>query len=135
VSDDPVFLTVGDVLALHIDQIREFGGSEGLRDQGGLESAVAQASATYGGKYLHVGLFEMAAAYAFHIAENHPFVDGNKRTALNAAIVFLGLNGFDVVGDEGRLYDAMMDLASGESSKGQMAALLGQVSKPWRDDD
>jgi death on curing protein len=135
VNDDPVFLTVDDVLALHVDQIRKFGGSEGLRDQGGLESALAQANATYGGKYLHAGLFEMAAAYAFHIAENHPFVDGNKRAALNAAIVFLGLNGFDVVDDEGRLYDAMMGLATGELSKGQMAALLEQLSRPWRDDD
>ena len=58
-----------------------------------MASAVAQASATFGGKYLHTGLFEMAVAYAFHISENHPFVDGNKRTALNAAVVFLGLNG------------------------------------------
>ena len=55
---------------------------------------MAQASATYGGDYLHASPFDMAAAYAFHIAENHPFVDGNKRTALNAALVFLGLNGF-----------------------------------------
>ena len=134
-NDEPVFLTVDDVLALHVDQIREFGGSEGLRDQGGLESAVAQASATYGGKYLHAGLFDMAAAYAFHIAGNHPFVDGNKRTALNAAIVFLGVNGFDLVDDKGRLYDAMMGLATGEWSKGQMAELLEELSKPWRDDD
>lgn len=133
-SDDLVFLTVDDVLALHIDQIREFGGSEGVRDQGGLESAVAQASATYGGKHLHAGLFEMAAAYTFHIAENHPFVDGNKRTALNAAIVFLGLNGFDVIDDEGRLYDATMGIAKGEFGKRQMAVLLEQLSKPWRDD-
>ena len=134
-TDDPVFLTVADVLTLHSDQIREFGGSDGLRDQGGLESAVAQASATYGGKHLHADLFEMAASYAFHIAENHPFVDGNKRTALNAAIVFLGLNGFDVVDNDGRLYDAMMGLTVGELSKGQVAALLQQVSEPWRDDD
>ena len=131
----PVFLTVGDVLALHIDQIREFGGSEGLRDKGGLESAVAQASATYAGKYLHPGLFEMAAAYAFHIAENHPFVDGNKRTALNAAIVFLGLNGFDVVDDEGLLYGAMMGIAAGDWTKAQMAELLERLSEPWREND
>jgi death-on-curing protein len=135
VTEDPVFLTAGDVMALHGDQIREFGGSQGVRDQGAVESAVAQASATFGGKYLHAGLFEMAAAYAFHISENHPFVDGNKRTALNAAIVFLGLNGFDVVDDEGRLYEAMMGLATGDLSKGQMASLLEQLSKPWRDDD
>lgn len=69
-TDDPIFLTIVDVLALHSDQIREFGGGEGLRDEAGLESAVAQARATYDGKYLHSGLFEMAAAYAFHIAEN-----------------------------------------------------------------
>ena len=134
-NGEPVFLTVDDVLALHIDQIREFGGSEGLRDEGGLESAVAQASATYGGKFLHLGLFDMAAAYAFHIAENHPFVDGNKRTALNAAIVFLGLNGFDVVDDEGRLYGAMMGVAAGEWTKAQMAELLERLSEPWKDND
>ena len=59
----------------------------------------------------------------------------NKRTALNAAIVFLGLNGFDVVDKDGRLYDAMMSVAIGKLSKGQMAALLEQVSESWRDDD
>ncbi len=134
-TDDPIFLTVGDVLALHIDQIREFGGSEGLRDEGGLESAVAQASATYGGKYLHADLFEMAAAYAFHITKNHPFVDGNKRVALNAAIVFLGLNGFDVVDDEGCLYEAMLGLATDEETKGQMAELLKRLSQSWRNND
>jgi death-on-curing protein len=113
VSDDPVFLTVDDVLALHIDQIREFGGSEGVQDQGGQESAVAQPSATYGGMHLHVGLFEMAATYAFHIAENHPFVDGNKRTALNAAIVFLGLNGFDVIDTSPAVYSSLRPIAEG----------------------
>jgi death on curing protein len=69
----------------------------------------------------------MAAAYAFHIAENQPFLDGNKRTALNAAIVFLGLNGFDVVDDEGMLCAAMIGLSTGEWSKGRMAALLTLV--------
>ena len=134
-KDDPIFLTVAEVLGLHSDQIREFGGGEGIRDQGALESAVAQASMTYDGEYLHNGLFEMAAAYAFHIAENQPFLDGNKRTALNAAIVFLGLNGFDVVDDEGILYAAMIGLSTGEWSKGQMAALLEHLSEPWKDDD
>jgi death on curing protein len=110
VKADTVFLTVSEVLGLHSDQIREFGGTAGIRDQGLLESAVAQASTTYEGEYLHNGLFEMAAAYAFHIAENQPFLDGNKRTALNAAIAFLGLNGFDVVDEEGILYVAMIGL-------------------------
>jgi death-on-curing protein len=134
VKSDAIFLTVSEVLGLHSDQIREFGGAAGIRDQGLLESAVAQASATYNGEYLHKGLFEMAAAYAFHIAENQPFLDGNKRTALNAAIVFLGLNGFDVVDDEGVLYAAMIGLSTGEWSKGQMAALLERLSERWQDD-
>jgi death-on-curing protein len=73
VKDLPFFLTVEEVLAFHADQIREFGGSEGIRDAGGLDSAVAQARATFDGEYLHRGPFEMAAAYAFHIAENQPF--------------------------------------------------------------
>ena len=133
-KSEAIFLTVSEVLGLHSDQIREFGGAAGIRDQGLLESAVAQASTTYDGEYLHNGLFEMAAAYAFHIAENQPFLDGNKRTALNAAIVFLGLNGFDVVDDEGMLYAAMIGLSTGERSKGQMAALLERLSERWKDD-
>ena len=96
---------------------------------------MAQASATYGGKYLHAGLFEMAAAYAFHIAQNHPFLDGNKRTALNAAIVFLGLNGFDVIDNEGSLYEGMLGLATGTWTKVQMAELLQRLSQPWADND
>jgi death-on-curing protein len=134
VKEDTVFLTVSEVQGLHSDQIREFGGAAGIRDLALLESAVAQSSTTYDGEYLHNGLFEMAAAYAFHIAENQPFLDGNKRTALNAAIVFLGLNGFDVVDDEGILFAAMIGLSTGEWSKGRMAALLERLSEPWKDD-
>lgn len=109
-KDIPIFLTVKDVLALHDDQIREFGGSHSLRDKGGLDSAVAQARVTFEGQYLHKGIFEMAAAYVFHLAENQPFLDGNKRTALNAAIAFLGLNGFDAIDPDGKLYSAMIGL-------------------------
>ena len=134
-KDLPIFLTVDDVLAFHSDQIQEFGGSIGLRDEGGLDSAVAQAQATFDDEYLHKGVFEMAAAYAFHIAENQPFLDGNKRTALNAAIAFLGLNGFDVVDPEGKLFSAMIGLSSGEWTKPQMAALLEQLASPWKDSD
>jgi len=83
------FLALADVLTLHEMQIEQYGGSVGIRDQGLLESAVGQPQASFGGEYVHHGLYEMAAAYAFHIAENQPFVDGNKRTALAAALVFL----------------------------------------------
>ena len=67
-----------------------YGGLPGLRDEGLLESAVAQAVATFGGEYLHNDIFQMAAAYLFHIVQNHPFVDGNKRAGAAAAVVFLG---------------------------------------------
>jgi len=77
---DPVFLDVEDVLLIHEEQLALYGGAAGIRDAGLLESAVAMPRATAGGEYAHEGLFAMAAAYAFHIAQNQPFLDGNKRT-------------------------------------------------------
>lgn len=91
---EPDFLTVEEVLIIHDEQIEEYGGIHGIRDKGLLESAVMMAQASFGGEYLHQNLFEMAAAYAFHIAENQSFFDGNKRTALVSALVFLDINGF-----------------------------------------
>lgn len=88
-----VFLDVEDVKILHAEQIEAYGGSHGVRDEGSLESAVNQAQAGFGGDHLHEFPFGMASAYAFHIAQNQPFVDGNKRAALAAALVFLELNG------------------------------------------
>ena len=79
---------------LHDDQLRIFGGSAGVRDAKALESAVATPASTFDGTFLHEDIFHMAAAYCFHIAENQPFVDGNKRTGLNAALVFLDINGW-----------------------------------------
>jgi death on curing protein len=76
---EPVFLTLDDVLEIHEQQIERYAGSHGLRDTGALESAVATPQATFGGKYLHGSLYLMAAAYLFHITQNHPFIDGNKR--------------------------------------------------------
>jgi death-on-curing protein len=128
-SEDPTFLSVEEVLALHADQLRLFGGSEGIRDRGVLESAVAMPAATFDGTYLHAGLFEMAAAYAFHIAEGQPFVDGNKRTALNAALVFLDLNGWVIVDPEMRLYDGMIGFAIGTFDKTRFAGLLETLAE------
>ena len=79
------FLDVADVMAFHATQLARYGGLEGVRDAGLLASAVAMPQATFGGEFLHDGVFSMAAAYAFHIAENQPFVDRNKRAALRAA--------------------------------------------------
>lgn len=81
-------------MLIHDEQIEVYGGIHGIRDKGLLESAVMMPQASFGGEYLHNGLFEMSAAYAFHIAENQPFLDGNKRTALVAALVFLEFERF-----------------------------------------
>src|SRR6185295_695065 len=94
--NEPEFLDVDDVLAIHDEALAAFGGSAGVRDAGLLASAAAMPTATFGGELLHEDLFAMAAAYAFHIAQNQPFVDGNKRTAILAAIVFLDLNGIEI---------------------------------------
>ncbi|HET9957095.1 MAG TPA: type II toxin-antitoxin system death-on-curing family toxin [Polyangiaceae bacterium] len=130
----PEFLTVEDVELLHSEQLRLFGGLDGVRDRGALESAVAVPAASFGGEFLHVGLFAMAAAYAFHIAENQPFVDGNKRTALNAALVFLGLNGWDVDDPEGALYESMIGVSARTVSKEQLAGTLERLAVPYADD-
>jgi death-on-curing protein len=88
----PTFLCLDEVVEIHRDQITRYGGSFGVRDVGLLQSAIAQPMVTFGGRFLHVDLFEMAAAYLFHLVQNHPFVDGNKRVGAVAAIVFLLLN-------------------------------------------
>ena len=83
------FLAAEDILYIHRDQIERFGGEHGVRDQHLLESAIAQRQATGGGQYSHNDVVEMAAAYLFHIVQNHPFVDGKKRTGAVAALAFL----------------------------------------------
>lgn len=123
-----LFLTLDEVLALHEDQLRLFGGTSGVRDLGGLESAVATPQAAFGGQFLHKDLFMMAAAYAFHIAENQPFLDGNKRTALNAALVFLGLNGWDVIDPQPKLSEAMIDISTRKLDKAGLSRTLKKLA-------
>ena len=125
---EPEFLTLEDVLQIHKVQIEAYGGIRGIRDQGLLESAVMMPQATFGGEYLHQNLFEMASAYAFHIAENQPFLDGNKRTALVSALVFLDINGFEILDQEMRLYDAMIAIANKQMDKYDLAKLLQGLS-------
>src|SRR2546423_505152 len=109
---EPFFLTVEDVEEIHAESLARFGGSHGLRDRGLLESAVAQPQAGFADQYLHPTLFDMAAAYAFHIAENQPFVDGNKRAALGAALVFLKMNDTEIDDPHERLYEAMISMSA-----------------------
>jgi death on curing protein len=88
------FLTMGEVLLILQDQIRRYGGAYGVRDPELLSSALGMPMTSFEGKYLHKDLYEQAAAYAFHLCPNHPFMDGNKRTALASVLVFLSLNGY-----------------------------------------
>ena len=120
----PTFLGLADVLRIHVDQVERYGGRAGIRDQGLLQSALAMPGASFGGELLHRDLYEMAAAYAFHLCQNHPFVDGNKRTGLASALVFLELNGISIDDPEELLYQAMMDVASGSLEKLTLAEIL-----------
>ncbi|MCG3130812.1 MAG: hypothetical protein FLDDKLPJ_01585 [Phycisphaerae bacterium] len=98
----PRFLAIEDILALHAIAIEDQGGNPSIRDRGGLESAMAMPRQQFAGAYLHPDIQAMAAAYAFHVCMNHPFVDGNKRAATAAMIAFLADNGwaFDATPDE-----------------------------------
>ncbi|PKB84228.1 MAG: death-on-curing protein [SAR202 cluster bacterium Io17-Chloro-G9] len=125
----PKFLSPADVLLIHVDQIERYEGLAGIRDQGLLQTALAMPEASFGGELLHRDLYEMAAAYPFHICQNHPFVDGNKRTGLASALVFLELNGISIDDPEGVLYQAMMDVASGSLEKLALAEMLREL--PW----
>lgn len=119
---EPIWLDKRIALAMHETLIREYGGNGGVRDEGLLESALArpQNQAAYGDPTLA----EMAAAYAFGIARNHPFVDGNKRTALMAAYAFLRMNGLRLTAPEVEAATVIRDLAAGEIGESELAAWI-----------
>ncbi len=121
---DILFLTLAEVVDIHCNQIRLYGGLPGIRNINLLSSAIAMPHASFHGEYLHNDIYEMAAAYAFHIGKNHPFIDGNKRTALVSALVFLELNGISISDSQGKLYDAMLDLSTGKLNKSEFASIL-----------
>ncbi len=119
-----IFVTLAEVIDIHADQIRRYGGESGIRDIGLLSSAIAMPYASFSEVFLHSDIYEMAAAYAFHISQNYPFVDGNKRAALASALVFLELNGISLSDPKGILYELMMSLARGETTKPEFAKNL-----------
>jgi death-on-curing protein len=121
---EPTFLALDEVLAIHADQIRLYGGAAGIRDLPLLSSGIAMPETTFDGEYLHGNAFEMAAAYLFHIARNHPFIDGNKRTALMCALVFLGLNGQRLDADADSLYALVDGVAAGGVDKSTAAVFF-----------
>ena len=116
------------VLTIHADLLQRYGGKPGLRDLGLLESALAKAKITVGGKFGHKSLFDKAAAYGFHVCKNHPFIDGNKRVAFVLMDVFLQQNGWEITASEEEAYSAIMALASGELTKTQLAHWLKEHS-------
>ena len=118
------FLGLEENLALHADQIERYGGSAGMRDLGLLESAVAAPESSFGGGCLHGSLPEMAAAYLFHLAQNHAFVDGNKRIAAAAMIMFVYLNDHDLECDEDELVELTVGVATGTTTKAEVAVFL-----------
>lgn len=131
----PDFLTLADILAIHRDQIARYGGIEGVRDAGLLDSAVAMPRATFDGAYLHADLFELAAALLFHLTCNHPFMDGNKRVGAAAALVFLELNGQRVVASQEDLAELVLAVARGKCDKQEIAAFLREHSQHVDPDD
>lgn len=126
---DILFLTLAEVIDIHSNQMRLYGGLPGIRDINLLSSAIAMPHASFHGEYLHNDICEMAAAYAFHISKNHPFVDGNKRTALVSALVFPELNGISISDSQGKLYDAMLDLSTGKLNKSEFASILRKLKE------
>jgi death-on-curing protein len=125
------FLELDDVLAIHAESIRRFGGATGLRDPGLLESALAMPRATMFGELLHSTLHEQAAAYLFHLVKNHPFVDGNKRVGLGVALSFLGMNGLWVEASNDELVELVLGVVGGRVSKSEAAVFFEKHAEQW----
>lgn len=123
----PKFLDAATVLMLHSRQIERFGGTAGVRDRGLMESALAQPQATFGGELLHPTLPEQAAAYLYHLAKNHPFMDGNKRTAFAVMVTFLRVNGARLNLSNDQAYDLVMGVAQGQIDKPALANILANA--------
>ena len=126
---EPLFLTLDEVVAIQRDQIERYGGSLGVRDWGLLKSAVATPAVKFGGRFLHGDLMEMAAAYLFHLVQNHPFIDGNKRVGAVAADVFLALNDITLIASEDDYAELVLAVARGETSKSTAAEFFRANTK------
>lgn len=125
---DPIFLSREAVDLIHEASLRTFGGGDGIRDENALESALAQPMHEH--FYRHADLFQIAAAYAFHLAENQPYIDGNKRTGLPSALNFLALNGLLIEHPVEEFYDAMIGIADKRLDKAGHAAVFRRALSP-----
>lgn len=128
-----IFLPKEIILFFHNQLLQTYGGTYGIRDKKLLDSALKQPKITFEGKYLHDTLIKMAAAYGFHLCNNHPFVDGNKRIALVAMDVFLQRNGLEITASEKETYKIMIKLAAGKLNKNQLVKWLEHNTSPLTD--
>lgn len=115
------FLTFNEVIEIHEDVIKRYGGSLGIRDQGLLLSALGQPQSTFSGEYLHKDLFRMGAAYLFHLCKNHPFIDGNKRTAVAVTLMFFFLNEVEIDVDNDLLTEMVLAVINEKLDKETIA--------------
>lgn len=126
---EPTFLELGEIIEIHRDQLERYGGSAGIRDMGLLLSAAAMPRAGIADRYLHEDIFEMAAAYLYHIVRDHPFIDGNKRTGAAAALVFLAMNDVTIDVEEDALENLVRSVAEGTASKSEAAGFFRQADE------
>lgn len=124
---NPVWIPREMILAMHLRQLAEHGGGEGVRDEGMLDSALGrpQNKLAYG----EPDIFELAAAYAYGIARNHPFVDGNKRTALVASFTFLFVNGYAMTSTQDENVRVFLTLAAGELGEEDLAGWFRNMAR------
>jgi death on curing protein len=120
----PRFLSTSQVIKIHERQIEIFGGTAGIRDEGLLDSALAQPQATFAGELLHPTIHEQAAAYLYHLAMNYPFIDGNKRTAFAVMDTFIRLNGYSLSLSDTETYNMVIRVVKREISKEELSAFL-----------
>ena len=130
--DDCVHLSIDIVRQIHAEAIKQFGGLNGVRDENLLASAVLTPQSSFGGKSPYADIVEIAAAYLFYICRNHPFVDGNKRTAMMTAIVFLRLNGIEPVSDSTEWEKFMLDVAASKIDRDETTRRLRKLLKKSR---
>ncbi len=127
---DICFLTIEQVLAVHQKMIERYGGDPLIRDLGLIESAVMMPRQSFGGEYLHPSIASMAAAYLFHLCGNHGFTDGNKRTAVGAALVFLDSNGYELALTIDELEQITLDVAEGKLDKANLTRVVEAAIRP-----
>ena len=129
---DCVHLSIDVIREIHAEVIKQFGGANGIRDENLLASAVLTPQSSFGGKSPYADIVEIAAAYLFYLCKNHPFVDGNKRTAMMAGIVFLRLNGIETASDSSEWERLMLDVASSKITRDETTRRLRKLLKKCR---